>query len=352
MRFLSLYGSDGFRTFMGMLNGRLDYAPDRIPLINPEILTEHDYSMRLEEIIAPYADNHPALKNILPDISQKIGTLSPVSEKLSVWTPKYHLSYLPQLILASLFEEFIDDLSDLSFIAMHEDNGDAFKHAFSLEKKLIYVPEEQSVEIDPLTSYSFYSSAPDIDSKFRLDQHNIFRIAGHICTIIEALYQSEKSRQRFYNDPVSLVIPADSMEYVLAAYYLSKSSFPIKNIYTVSQRHRMVHKFLQSGEFKVSNLQEYKEFQISLDRMLFELARGSAEKVVFWKKELASKGWFKVDSTAMEGLKIFNSSFLSPKSVENSGLPLVSDINVTPLSAFGYELSLSNSEHILVFELK
>ncbi len=118
MRFLSLYGSDGFRTFTGMLNGKLDYAPDRIPQFNPEILTENDYSLRLEEVIAPFTDKHPALKNILPDISAKIGALSSVSDKLSIWTPKYHLSYLSLLILAGLYEEFIEDLSDLSFVIL------------------------------------------------------------------------------------------------------------------------------------------------------------------------------------------------------------------------------------------
>ncbi len=355
MRYLSMYGSDGFRTFTGVLNGLRSYAPDKIPAIDPEIITERAFDIRLGAVVEPFADNHPSLKTILPVISSKIGSLQKISDNYSLWSPKYHLSYLSHLLLASLLEEFSPQ-DELSFIALHEDKGEAFGKAFSLEKKVIYFPENTDTDILPQTNYKFYS--PD-DSNFynkisktfkvRLDHSNIFRIVGHMGTILEALYQTEVTHQRFYNDPVSLVLPADSMEYLLAGYYLSKSKFPIKNIYAISQNHRMVHQFIQKGEFKVSNKSAYDLLEISLDRMLFELARGSAEKLVSWKKELANNGSFRVDSTAMDSLKIFKSHFANPSICKE--IQLEFDTPMSKIALYGKYLSRELSEHVLAFDL-
>ncbi len=355
MRYLSMYGSDGFRTFTGVLNGLQSYAPDKIPTIDPEIIIERAFDVRLEAIVAPFTDNHPSLKTILPVISSKIGTLQKISDKYSLWSPQYHLSYLSHLLLASLLEEF-NSQDELSFIALNEDNGEAFCKAFSLEKKVLYFPENTETKIQSQTSYKFYN--PEESNfynklsksfKLRLDHSNIFRIVGHMGTILEALYQTEVTHQRFYNDPVSLVLPADSVEYLLAGYYLSKSKFPIKNIYAISQNHRMVHQFLQKGEFKISNKSEYDLLEISLDRMLFELARGSVEKLVSWKKELATNGSFRIDSTALESLKIFKSYFANPNTCKE--IQEEFDQPVSKIALYGKLLSKELSEHVLAFDL-
>lgn len=359
MNFLSLYGTDGFRTFLGVLNGKLAYTPAKIPQINPEILTERIFDLRLDAVISPYMDNHPALKNILPIISSNIGTLQFSSPKYSVWNPKYHLSYLSQLLLASLQEEFLNNqISEISFIATQDDNGEAFAKAFSLEKKIIYIPQDQPIPIfDSNTTVKTYDSKDTTFVKnirqqfsFLTDQHNIFRIIGHMATIIEAIYQTEATRQRFYNDPISLVIPGDSMEYVLAAYYLSKSTFPIKTIHVISHQHRMIHQFLQKGELQVSQKQLFESFEFSLDRMLFELARGSAEKLVLWKKELSNKGVFKIDSTAQKGLSIFQSHMAIPRICEQIQATLETP-TASKIELYTHHLAQSSNEYILGLNL-
>ncbi|MGL4677343.1 MAG: hypothetical protein ACRCWI_06720 [Brevinema sp.] len=356
MRFLSIYGTDGFRTFTGVLNGKSAYTPANIPIIDPEILTERSFDLRIEAIVAPYTNNHPALKTVLPTLSSKIGTLHKISEQYSIWRPKYHLSYLGQLLLATLREEFIseDFKHELTFIGDNEDHGEAFQNAFSLENKVIHLPIGTTIKQDPQTSYSFYNPS-DLSfishitktQQFRCDHYNFFRIIGHMATILEALYYTEETKQRFYNDPVSIAIPADSMEYLLAAFYLSQSALPIKNIYAISQRHRMIHQFLQKGEFKITDKAAYEKLEISLDRMLFELARGSVEKIVSWKKELAHNGSFRIDTTALGRLKKFQSHFAGKSSEIPSGFP----ITPTRLSLCGYQLSQKATEHVLAFDL-
>ncbi|MGL5956538.1 MAG: hypothetical protein ACRC0X_08075, partial [Brevinema sp.] len=106
--------------------------------------------------------------------------------------------------------------------------------------------------------------------------------------------------------------------------------------------------FLQKGEFKITDKIAYNTLEISLDRMLFELARGSVEKIVSWKKELNSKGYFRIDSTALDGLKKIQAHFAG----KPSNIP--DDFSITPtrLSVYGYHLAQETSEHLLAFDLK
>ncbi len=365
MRYLSIYGAEGFRTFMGVLNGKLAYTPDRVPLIDPEIVMERDYALRLHEVVAAYTDQHPKLKDVLPIISNNIGTLHSISTNCSVWRPKNHLSLLAELLLAGLFENFLPEEmnKNLYFLANGDDTGIAFQQAFSLEKKNILIPLDNTngTPLETENTNIFSIDTTDKTLKEQLlkqqslycDQKNIFRIVGHIATMIEALHATEEKRQRFYNDIVSLVIPADNMEYVLAAYYLSKSKFPIKNIYAISTEHRMVHNFLDKGEFKINDLVAYEKLEISLDRMLFEAARGSSEKVVFWKKELAQHGSFKVDFKTLQSIQSKFKSQFATKSYYESVLEEFkqkTDIEATKFALIGYKLSQDLSEHVLIFD--
>jgi len=365
MRYLSIYGAEGFRTFMGVLNGKLAYTPDKIPAIDPEIVMERDYALRLQEVVGPYADQHPKLKDVLPVISNNIGTLHSISDKCSVWRPRNHLSLLSELLLAGLFETFLpEEMSkNLYFLASGEDTGIAFQQAFSLENKNILIPLDNTYGTPLETSNTNVFSIDMADGVLKenlfkqqtlyCDHKNIFRIVGHMATMIEALYATEEKRQRFYNDIVSLVIPADNMEFVLAAYYLLKSKFPIKNIYAISTEHRMVHNFIDKGEFKINDIATYEKLEISLDRMLFEAARGSAEKVVFWKKELVQNGSFKVDFKTLQSIQSkFKSQFATKAHCDSirEEFKQQTDIQETKFSLMGYKLSQGLSEHVLVFD--
>lgn len=361
MRYLSLYGSEGFRTFSGILKGKLPYTPEKIPVLDPEILIERDFSLRLQALISPYTDNHPKLKTILPIIPAQIGTLHKISLGYSLWRPQPHLSLLGEYLLAGFFEAFFPEeiAEGLSFTVQQNDRGEAFQKAFSLESKNIYIPQDCPIPQQKENS-SFYSitknqkKSLEQDQKFFCDARNIVRILGHMATIIHALHLTEETRQRFYKDPVSLVLPADNMEYVLAAYYLSKSPFPIKHVYCVSSQHRMVHQFLEKGVFKITDHSAYEELEISLDRMLFEAARGSIDKTVHWRKERMQQGTCRVDSSTFSSLeKIFKPIFASKQyeSVQED-FSTQSSLTSTKLSLVAYQLSQELSEHILAFDLE
>ncbi len=366
MRYLSLYGSEGFRTFRGILNGKNNYVPEKIAKINPEILLERDFSMRLQEIVAPYTDNHPKLKDILPVVTSNIGSLHKINTNYSLWRPQDHLSILSQHLLANVLEAFMPDefKNTLYFKATHDDMGHAFSKAFSLEQKKILIPEELlglyniPQNDDNTTVYQYkenYTELLNENQKVSFGAKNIVRILGHVATIVHALFETEATRQRFYNDPVSLVLPADNGEYILAAYYLAQSSLPIKNIYAVSTRHRMVHSFLEKGEYKVSDLKEHEELEISFDRLLFELARGSVEKLVMWKKELVKDGSFKVDAKTLSNIQSLFKSYYATKGHTASVLEdFKADTNIeeSKISLMAYKISKETKEHILAFDLE
>lgn len=371
MRYLSMYGIDGFRTFRGILNGRLLYAPEKIPKIDPEILTEHDYSLRLREVISPYIDNHPKFKDVSAIIPQDIGTITEINPHYAIWRPKNHLSLLGEHLLAALLQEFMPEELEkpLQYFADYYDSGFGFADAFSLEKKHIFIPDyfsesmpipqlDQNTKItriiqqekDWMRSAQQYSD----DLSVRCDHLNIVRILGHMATIVEALYQSEKIHFRFYNDPVSLALPADDIEFLLAGFYLTRSNLPIKKIYAVSSHHRMMHNFLEKGEFIVQGTMPRVSYINSLFRMLFEASRGSVEKIVRWKNEL-NQGSFKIDSSTLSHLQkvfipVFTTKNLCDDKVQEEFSFDQKDFVTTKLNLAMYSISKNSSGLILAFD--
>lgn len=368
MRYLSLYGSEGFRTFRGILNGKNTYVPEKIAKIDPEILSERDYVLRMQEVIAPYTDVHPKLKEILPVVSSHIGKLHSISDNCSLWRPKNHLSLLGEHLLASCIEGFMPEELENTFYfeGTKDDLGYAFIEAFNLENKQIFIPQNIITDAcipqqDSKTKIYQYDNKNELlrtqiknKQKIVCGPQNLVRILGHMVTIVQALHETEICLQRFYNDAVSLVLPADNGEFLLAAFYLAQSELPIKNIYAVSSQHRMLHTFLDKGEFKISDHQDYQQLEISLDRLLFEASRASVVKVVAWKKELTQNGSFRVDSTTLSNIqKKIKTVFASKGNTDSVLKEFQSKIELqeTKMSLAGYKISTEIKEHTLVFDL-
>lgn len=365
MHYLSMFGVDGFRTFLGMLTGNLLYTPERITQIDPEIISERDFSLRLQELLKPYLDDHPQLKNITPIISSDIGELWEINDNFALWQPKTHFAELGERIIASLIEVFLpEELNKtLYYINDFYDSGIAFSEAFSLENKKIIMPSYlNNVPLPPQNSTTkLYQIDQNKNSwnktrniltqklPIQFDGRNFFRILGHMGTIIHALHQTEKKRIRFFNDPVSLVLPADNAEYILAGYYLTKSQLPITNIYAVSYYDRMIYNLLDKGEFtrNISNLQN--DLLISLYRLLFEASRASINKLSSWKNELQIKGTFKVDSKTLDNLQtIFKPIFATQHLCEGVDNKFVQ----SRITKCAYNIAKNSKEIILAFDLQ
>lgn len=327
MRYIALDGTGHFRTFKGILNGKTPYVPEKIPLIDPDILSEKDFFLRFQELLNPYFDNDPQLKNILPKISPDLGSLQTIDNQFAFWQPKYHFSDLSFSLLANIFEEYAPQYlkKPLNLIGTTTNTGFSFCRAFPLEQKNIFLPETVfsipesneltnifQVNTDPKTWHTtkntFLKEVP-----VRLDSSNFIIILGYMGLIIHALHETERKRLRFYNDPVDIAVPADNLEYLLAAYYLSISPLPIRKIIALSSEHRTVHTLLSRGIFNLDTMQD-SAFFLSLYRLLFEISRGSIEKVTLWAKELAQTKTFKIDAKSFDKMqKIFLSGFISKR---------------------------------------
>ncbi|MGL4394561.1 MAG: hypothetical protein ACRCS8_04985 [Brevinema sp.] len=372
MRYLSMFGTDGFRTFRAMLNGKLIYVPEKSPKIDSEILSQHDFSLRVQTILAPFTDNHPKIKDLAAILSPDCGSLVELHSKFAIWRPKNHLSLMSMNIMASLFElfEIKDEQSKFPYLANEYDSAIAFAEAFSIEQKEIYVPEYLSTVLPlPATNKQTKINIVTQDKKeftklaqtyldeksHRVDGVNLFKIVGHMATIIEALYQGEKKHFVFSNDPVSIALPADNLEYLLAGFYLSQSDLPIRHIYAVSSNHRMVHQFLEKGEFVFNGEMPSPSFMITLYRLLFEASRGSIEKVTRWRQEFSAQGSFKVDSTTLERLKsVFKPVFTAKGLCDQSQKEFESTSNLksSKLALTMMTLAKESLEPILAFELE
>ncbi|MGL4561032.1 MAG: hypothetical protein ACRCV0_01915 [Brevinema sp.] len=372
MRYLSMFGNDGFRTFRGMLNGKLLYAPEKLPKIDPEILSEHDYARRIQEVLAPFADNHPKIKDIASLISSDLGSLTEIHAKYAVWRPKNHLSFLGQHLIAGTLAAFDPEAfqQTLYYIADEYDTGIAFAEAFSLEQKEIFIPKYLigSVPIPKIDNKTTISQIDQDQKEFlrsaqqfldqtpmRFDGLNILRIIGHIATMVNALYLTEKTHFRFFNDPVSLALPADDMEFLLAALYLVQSDLPIRHIYAVSSDHRMIHNFLEKGEFVFNGTMPTASFMLTLYRFLFEASRGSVEKLLRWKQDFISQGSFKIDSSTLQRIqKIFKPVFTSKSVCTSMTDKFINATNLAPtkLSLSMYAISQDTREQILAFDLQ
>lgn len=365
MRYIALDGTGHFRTFKGILNGKTPFVPEKIPLIDPDILSEKDFALRFQELLNPYFDNDPQLKNILPKISPDLGSLHTVDNQFAFWQPKYHFSDLSFSLLANIFEEYAPQFlnAPLNFIGSTTNTGFSLCRAFPVEKKNIFLPENAfsipesneltnifQVNTDPKTwntaKNTFLKQVP-----IRLDSANFIIILGYMGLIIHALHETEKKRLRFYNDPVDIAVPADNLEYLLAAYYLSISPLPIRKIIALSSEHRIVHTLLRRGVFNLDTIQD-SGFFVSLYRMLFEISRGSMEKITLWSKELAQTKTFKIDAKSFDKIQqTFLSSFISkrkltdiPEIFSNLGL------NSTIFSHAAYAFSRETGIFTLSFE--
>ncbi|MGL4367731.1 MAG: hypothetical protein ACRCTQ_05590 [Brevinemataceae bacterium] len=370
MRYLSIYGAGGFRTFSGMISGKLAYTPEKIPKIDQEILAERDFVQRLHMLIDPYTGNHYKLNNILPIIPSDIGTVHEITPKFSVWHPKIHLADLGEHLIAATLAEFLPEKmqNTLNFVADYYDSGLSFANAFALEKKEIFFPLslKDSIILPP-TDQNTILTAVDQEEKIwinsrkmfmknvsvRFDGVNFIRILGHMATIIQALYETERKRIRFFNDLVSLALPADDIEFILAGYYLAQSPLPIKHIYTISSDHRMIHHFLEKGTFQLTTSKPRAAFMISLYRMLFEASRGSVDKVTRWKNELKTQGSFRVDAKTFDSLTKTLKPIFSKKTLLDSvqeSFTSHTDIAAAKITLSAYAASLTSQEQILAFE--
>jgi len=366
MKYLSIFGSEGFRTFRGLLTGKLLYAPEKIPMIDPEITSERDFSIRLQDILSPYMDDHPKLKDLTPLLSEKMGEIYEINPNLAIWRPKIHLASFGEELVASLIDNFIPELlnNPLFFISELNDSGSAFVNAFSIEQKTVFFPSflKESImipKINDKTKIVEINTDKKNWNKIRntftqnqmvlFDSNNFFRIIGHMITIIQVLCESERKRIRFYNDPVVLVLPADNMEYILAAYYLSRSNFPITKIYALSSDNRMIHNLLERGEFTLNDIPQ-NNCMISLYRFLFEASRASIEKLSLWKKELQNKGSFTIDSTSLDNIK----KIITPIFTTKNYYADVEDTTIinSRISKTAYTLSKNGSELLLAFDLQ
>lgn len=334
MKFLSLYGSLNSKISVSdLLMNLSNYVPEDPCRIDPDIVREHQFALRLELVCSQYIPNQDLLKSVLPIISHNIGDFNVQNENLALWTPLNHLSFLGQLLIAGFLEKFSPEnlQHPLYFVVDHEDSGIAFAKAFSIENKNIFFPNELInklifPEFDEKQRIIRFDQADkdnlqDIllkNRKIALDRSNFFCILGHMVTIVEALFCSESSRWRFYQDPVDLVLPANNLEFVLAAFYLKQAHFPIKTIHAVSFNHRMVHKFFQKGIFEITNLDMFSTLKISLDRILFEASRGSLDKIIHWNNMLKQTRMFKVDTKTLDCLKsAINPIFCNPNHFDN-----------------------------------
>ncbi len=111
-------------------------------------------------------------------------------------------------------------------------------------------------------------------------------------------------------DPVNVCVPTGNFGNILAAFYGMKMGLPIKKFICASNSNNVLTDFIKTGTYN-KNRNFYTTISPSMDilvssnleRLLYHLTDGDAEKVSSWMKELSENGSYTVDDAVKAKLQ-------------------------------------------------
>ncbi|HEX3038439.1 MAG TPA: threonine synthase [Oscillospiraceae bacterium] len=116
-------------------------------------------------------------------------------------------------------------------------------------------------------------------------------------------------------EKVNIVVPTGNFGNILAAYYAMKMGLPVNKLICASNSNNVLTEFLKTGVYDrnrpfYTTLSPSMDILVSsnLERLLYDLTGGNAEKVSGWMNELNTTGRYQVDSDVLDSLqKLFYS---------------------------------------------
>ncbi len=108
---------------------------------------------------------------------------------------------------------------------------------------------------------------------------------------------------------VNVVVPTGNFGNILASYYAMKMGLPVKKFICASNANNVLTDFIRTGTYDkkrtfYTTISPSMDILVSsnLERLLYHLTDGNAEKVAGWMKELSANGQYTVDEEVKEKL--------------------------------------------------
>ena len=127
-------------------------------------------------------------------------------------------------------------------------------------------------------------------------------------------------------DPINVVVPTGNFGNILASYYAMRMGLPIKKFICASNANNVLTDFIQTGTYDkqrtfYTTISPSMDILVSsnLERLLYHLTDGNAEKVAGWMKELSENGKYTVDDDVKAKLdELFYGGFCDDENTQKT----------------------------------
>ncbi len=128
------------------------------------------------------------------------------------------------------------------------------------------------------------------------------RLVPQIVYYFYAYFEMVRAGKLEFGNPFNVVVPTGNFGNILASYYASEMGLPVGHFVCASNKNNVLTDFIESGKYdrkrKFYNTSSPSmDILISsnLERFLYHMVNGKAEKILRWYEDLSKKGIFKVD---------------------------------------------------------
>lgn len=139
------------------------------------------------------------------------------------------------------------------------------------------------------------------------------RLVPQIVYYVSAYCDMVSSGQVKLGEKINICVPTGNFGNILAAYYAMKMGVPVNKLICASNSNNVLTDFIKTGEYNKNRdfhttISPSMDILISsnLERLLFDLSDGNAQKVKKWMADLAKDGCYTVSSDVRKKLsKLF-----------------------------------------------
>ncbi|MDD5013740.1 MAG: threonine synthase [Atribacterota bacterium] len=119
------------------------------------------------------------------------------------------------------------------------------------------------------------------------------------------------------NEKINIVVPTGNFGDILAAYYAKEMGLPVNKLVCASNENKVLADFFETGVYDkrrklVMTISPSMDILVSsnLERLLWAISEGEAQKVKELMNSLKEKGYYRIDSEMKEKLKDFYGGFV------------------------------------------
>ncbi len=132
-----------------------------------------------------------------------------------------------------------------------------------------------------------------------------------------------------FGEKIDIIVPTGNFGNILSSYYAYRMGLPVDNFVCASNENNILTDFLRTGVYDTSR--EFKKtispamdilISSNLERFLFHVSNGSAEKIRGWYEDLDERGKFVVDKRVKEKI---NGFFYGEYATQRETLETISD---------------------------